>query len=113
MTLRRIESSLGTIARSLASVSNSITQLQSEVSRVGSSSGTVASSLQRLTTELKLLESALKEHIGGHVGILSESLLGRGGFWKGIWIVIGAQAAGWVVYEVYRSKKDKAGKKFM
>ena len=62
--------------------------------------------------ELKQIESALKEHIGGHVGVLSESLVGRGGFWKGIWMVVGVQAAGWILYETYRSKR-KSGKKLL
>jgi hypothetical protein len=52
------------------------------------------------------LETVLKEHLTGHVGVLSESLVNRGGFWKGILIVVGVQAAGWVVYEVYRKRQD-------
>jgi hypothetical protein len=113
LTLRRLEASLATISRSLGSISTSLTQIQAEVTRTGSSSVTVADSLQRFTNELKRLEGALKEHIGGHVGVLSESLVGRGGFWTGIWIVVGVQTAGWIIYELYRSKKDKAGKKFL
>ena len=68
--------------------------------------------LRSLTNELKRLESALKEHMSGHVGVLSESLVGRGGFWKGIWLVIGVQAAGWVVYAMYRDRRD-TGKKLL
>jgi len=62
--------------------------------------------------ELRSLENALKEHMSGHVGILHESLVGRGGFWRGIWMVVAVQAAGWVIYEFYRNKKDM-GKKLV
>jgi hypothetical protein len=112
LTLRRLEAALGTISRSIGSVSATLLQVQNEVSKSGGSSTSVATSLEQLTSELKRLETALKDHIGGHVGILSESLVGRGGFWRGIWIVVGVQATGWVVYEWYRNKKDK-GKKFL
>lgn len=69
--------------------------------------------LQRLTGELLRLENALKEHMSGHVGVLSQSLVGRGGFWRGIWMVVGVQLTGWVVYEFYRTRKDKFGKKII
>jgi hypothetical protein len=111
LTLRRIEASIATISRSIGSLSSSLTQVQTEVSKSGSSTA-VVDLLQRLTQELKELESALKEHIGGHVGLLSESLVGRGGFWKGIWMVVAVQAAGWILYEMYRSKR-KSGKKLL
>jgi hypothetical protein len=112
LALRRIEAALGTISRSISSISSTLLQVQNDVSKSGGSSNSVASSLEQLTSELKRLETALKDHMSGHVGILSESLVGRGGFWRGIWIVVGVQAAGWVVYELYRNKKDK-GKKFL
>jgi hypothetical protein len=105
-TLRAIQDSMGNIQRSIGSLSKSVADLER------GSTGSVAQSLDRVTKELQVLESALKEHIGSHVGTLSANLLGRGGFWKGIWVVVGTQAACWIVYEVYRSKKDK-GKKFL
>lgn len=83
-----------------------------DVTKTGGSSGSIQETMAKLSNELKQLEITLKEHMSGHVGILSESLVGRGGFWKGIWMVVGVQAAGWVIYEYYRSKKDN-GKKFI
>jgi chromosome segregation ATPase len=112
LSLRRIEAALATISRSIGSLSTSVHEVQVEVSKSGGSSGSIANTLEQLTAELKRLEIALKDHIGGHVGVLSQSLVGRGGFWKGIWVVVGVQLAGWVCYELYRNKKDK-GKKFL
>lgn len=112
LTLKRIESSVASIARSIGTLSTLIQQVQNEVTKSGGSSGTMQESINRLSSELNRLEGALKEHLSGHVGVLSESLVGRGGFWKGIWLVIGVQATGWVIYEYYRSKRDKP-KKFL
>lgn len=112
LTLKRIEASIATISRSIGSLSTSLQQVQNDVTKFGGSSGSMQDSISRLSSELSGLESALKEHMSGHVGILSESLVGRGGFWKGIWLVIGVQATGWVIYEFYRNKKDH-GKKFL
>ena len=112
IVLRRIEASTNAIARSIGSLSGTVNQLQNDITKAGASSGSIADTLQRLSDELVRLEAALKDHMSGHVGILSESLVGRGGFWKGIWMVIGVQTAGWVVYEIYRGKKD-TGKKFI
>jgi hypothetical protein len=113
MTLRRIEGSVAAISRSLGSLATTLNHIQTDVTRRSDSSGTVKDSLQRFTMELKRLEIGLKEHIGGHVSVLSESLVGRGGFWKGVWIVVGVQAAGWILYEFYRNKKDNGGKKLL
>ena len=112
LSLRRIEAALATISRSIGSLSTSVHEVQVEVSKSGGSSGSIANTLEQLTNELERLEIALKDHIGGHVGALSQSLVGRGGFWKGIWVVVGVQLLGWVLYEFYRNKKDK-GKKFL
>lgn len=112
LTLKRIESSVASIARSIGTLSTLIQQVQNEVTKSGGSSGTMQESINRLSSELNRLEGALKEHLSGHVGVLSESLVGRGGFWKGIWLVIGVQATGWVIYEYYRSKREKP-KKFL
>ena len=112
IVLRRIETSLSAISRSIGTLSGTVNQLQNDIAKPGGSLGSIADTLQRLSDELVRLETALKEHMSGHVGVLSESLVGRGGFWKGIWMVIGVQTAGWVVYEIYRSKKD-TGKKFI
>lgn len=111
ITLRRIETSIATISRSIGSLSQTLTQVQGDISKSGSSTA-VVDLLKGLTSELEQLESALKDHIGGHVGVLSESLVGRGGFWKGIWMVMGVQAAGWILYETYRSRR-KSGKKLL
>jgi hypothetical protein len=113
LILRRIEGSVAAISRSLGSMATTLNHIQTDIARNPGSSGTVIDSLQRFTMELKRLEIGLKEHIGGHVGLLSESLVGRGGFWKGVWIVVGVQAAGWILYEFYRNKKDNGGKKFL
>ena len=86
-------------------------QLQNDITKSGGS-GSIANTLQKLSTELGRLENALKEHMSSRVGVLSQSLVGRGGFWKGIWIIIGVQTAGWIIYEIYRSKKD-TGKKLI
>lgn len=83
-----------------------------DVAKTGGLSGVTGEALQKLSGELARLEIALKDHMSGHVGVLSESLVGRGGFWKGIWMVVCVQAAGWVIYEYYRSKKDNS-KKFI
>jgi hypothetical protein len=110
--LRRLENAVNTISRSIGTISQSVSQLQRDIAKNGDVPSNVDGTLRRLTTELSRLESALKEHMSGHVGILSESLVGRGGFWKGIWLVIGVQAAGWVIYAVYRNKQD-TGKKLL
>lgn len=106
IVLRRIEASLNVISRSLVSLSGTVNQLQKDITNSGGSSASIADTLKSLSNELVKLEAALKDHMTGHVGILSESLVGRGGFWKGIWMVIGVQTAGWVIYEIYRGKKD-------
>jgi len=110
--LRRLENAVNTISRSIGTISQSVTQLQRDITKAGDVPSNVDGTLRRLTTELSRLESALKEHMSGHVGILSESLVGRGGFWKGIWLVVGVQAAGWVIYAVYRNRQD-TGKKLL
>lgn len=110
--IRRLENAVNIISRSIGTISQSVSQLQRDIAKNGDVPSTVDGTLRRLTTELSRLESALKEHMSGHVGILSESLVGRGGFWKGIWLVIGVQAAGWVIYAVYRNKQD-TGKKLL
>jgi len=112
LTLKRVEASIATISRSIGAISSLIQQVQSEVAKSGGSSGSMQDSIRSLSSELIRLEQAMKEHLSGHVGLLSESLVGRGGFWKGIWLVIGVQATGWVIYEYYRSKRDN-GKKFL
>ena len=101
--LRRIETSLSAISRSMGTLSGAVNQLQNDITRP---SGSIADTLRKLSDELVRLETALKEHMSNHVDILSKSLVGRGGFWKGIWMIIGVQTVGWVVYEIYRSKKD-------
>ncbi len=111
IVLRRIETSLSAISGSIGTLSGTVNQLQNDITKSGGS-GSIADMLQRLSTELVRLENVLKEHMSGHVGLLSESLVGRGGFWKGIWMVVGVQMAGWIIYEIYRSKKD-TGKKFI
>lgn len=110
--IRRLENAVNTISRSIGTISQSVSQLQRDIAKNGDIPSNVDGTLRRLTTELSRLESALKEHMSGHVGILSESLVGRGGFWKGIWLIIGVQAAGWVIYAVYRNKQD-TGKKLL
>jgi hypothetical protein len=112
LVLRRIEASMSTISRSIGTLSTALGHIQDDVSKTGGSSGSTTDTLTKLTMELKHLESALKEHMSGHVGLLSESLVGRGGFWRGIFLVVAFQAAGWVLYEMYRHKKDDA-KKFI
>lgn len=112
IVLRRIEASVNVISKSLVSLSGTVNQLQKDITNSGGSSASVADTLKSLSNELAKLETALKDHMSGHVGILSESLVGRGGFWKGIWMVIGVQTAGWVIYEIYRGKKD-TGKKIV
>jgi hypothetical protein len=112
IVLRRIEASVNVISKSLVSLSGTVNQLQKDITNSGGSSASIADTLKSLSNELVKLETALKDHMSGHVGILSESLVGRGGFWKGIWMVIGVQTAGWVIYEIYRGKKD-TGKKIV
>ena len=102
---------MNAVSRSIGTLSTSLAQVQKDVAKSGGASG-IEDSVRRLSTEMGRLETALKEHMSGHVGVLSESLVGRGGFWKGIWLVIGVQAAGWVLYEMYRNKKY-AGKKMI
>ena len=87
-------------------------QIHRDLAKNGGNPSSVEATLRTLTTELTRLESALKEHMSGHVGVLSESLVGRGGFWKGIWLVISVQAMGWVVYALYRNRQD-TGKKLL
>ena len=87
-------------------------QIQRDVAKIGGKPSLVEGTLRTLTAELKHLESALKEHMSGHVGVLNESLVGRGGFWTGIWLVIDVQAAGWVVYARYHNRQD-TGKKLL
>jgi hypothetical protein len=111
LTLKRIEASVATIARSIGSLSSLIQQIQIEITKSGGSSS-MQDSMGRISSELNRLEGGLKEHLSGHVGVLSQSLVGRGGFWSGIWLVIGVQATGWVIYDYYRNKRDK-GKKFL
>ena len=113
LVLQRMETSIATISRSLGTMSNSLNQLQKDISKTGGSTTIVSDTIQRLNAELLRLENALKEHMSGHVGVLSQSLVGRGGFWKGIWMVVGVQAAGWVIYEFYRNRKDNTGKKLL
>ena len=113
VALRRIETTITAISKAMGTVSNSVNQLQKDVPRNGGSIASITDTLQRLTGELLRLENALKEHMSGHVGVLSQSLVGRGGFWTGIWMVVGVQLTGWVVYEFYRTKKDKFGKKIL
>lgn len=110
--LRRLENTLNMISRSIGTISTTLTQVQRDVSKSGGNPTSIEGTLRTLTAELKRLESALKEHMSGHVGVLSESLVGRGGFWKGIWLVIGVQAGGWVIYALYRNRQD-TGKKLL
>ena len=112
LALRRLETSISTLSRSIGTLSQSLNQIQSDLTKSEGSWASIEDTLRGLTTELGRLETALKEHMSGHVDILSESLVGRGGFWKGIWMVVAVQAAGWVVYEIYRNKKDTE-KKFL
>jgi hypothetical protein len=107
-SIRRMESAINAVSRSLSGLSSTVSNIQIEVQ----GSRTTADSVQRLQAELARLESAIKEHLSGHVGILSESLIGRGGFWKGVWLLIGVQAIGWVIYEIYRNKR-RHSKKFL
>jgi ABC-type transporter Mla subunit MlaD len=110
--LRRLENAINTISRSIGTISQTVTQIQRDVAKNGGNPSSVEETLRTLTAELKRLESALKEHMSGHVGVLSESLVGRGGFWTGIWLVIGVQAVGWVVYVFYHNRQD-TGKKLL
>lgn len=112
LVLRRLETSLTAISKSIGTLSGALNQLQLDVFKSGGSSESIENTVTKLRGELARLETVLKEHTSGHIGVLSESLVGRGGFWKGIWMVVGVQAAGWVIYEYYRSKKDN-GKKFL
>ena len=107
-----MEGAITAISRTIGTITTSLQQIENEGAKAGGLSGSIADSVQRLSGELNRLESVLKEHMSGHVGVLSESLVGRGGFWKGIWLVVGVQATGWICYEIYRTRKDK-GKKFL
>ena len=110
--LRRLENAVNTISRSIGTISQTLAQIQRDVAKNGGNPSSVEATLRTLTSELTRLESALKEHMSGHVGLLSESLVGRGGFWTGIWLVIGVQAVGWVVYALYHNRQD-TGKKLL
>jgi septal ring factor EnvC (AmiA/AmiB activator) len=112
LLLRRLETTLQGVSKSLGTLSETLNQVQRDMAKSGGSIKTIESTLRKLSTELERLETKLKEHMSGHVGVLSASLVGRGGFWSGIWLVIGVQAAGWVIYELYQRKKDYA-KKFL
>lgn len=101
-----------TISKSMATLSTSLNQIQVEVSKSGGSSTSIEGTLRSIASELKQLEKTLKEHMNDHVGVLSKSLVGRGGFWSGIWMVIIVQTVCWAIYEFYRNKKDP-GKKFL
>ena len=110
--LRHLENAVNAISRSIGTISQTLTQIQRDVAKNGGNPSSVEATLRTLTAELTRLESALKDHMSGHVGVLSESLVGRGGFWSGIWLVIGVQAAGWVVYALYHNRQD-TGKKLL
>jgi ABC-type transporter Mla subunit MlaD len=104
--LRRLETTVDTISKSVGSMSGALNQVQNDVTKTGGSSGSIQDTLRTLGSELRRLENALKEHVSTNVETLSESILGRGGFWPGIWLVISVQVAGWVIYEIYRDRKD-------
>jgi hypothetical protein len=109
---RRLEASINSISKSIGSLSDIVTRIQSDSAKVGALAVTAEETMRKLMTELNRLELGLKEHMSDHVGSLSESLLGRSGFWRGIFLVIGVQATGWVIFEVYRNRRDN-GKKLL
>lgn len=113
LVLRRVESSLTAQARSISTISNLLTQLQKQSETGVAGSASIENTISRLNEEIKRLEAVLKDHMSGHLSILNQTLVGRGGFWKGIWMVVGVQVVGFVVYEVYRSRRKGNGKKLL
>ena len=112
LVFRRLEASVGSISKSVGILSTILTDIQSDETNSARRFGSVEETLSKLTRELNRLESTLKDHMNGHIGVLNESLVGRNGFWRGIFLVVGFQATGWILYELYRSKKENA-KKFL
>ena|SRR5271156_1764382 len=112
LILRRVEASLNAQARSISTISNLLTQLQKQ-SPTGTTPSSIEITVSKLNEEMKRLEQVLKEHMSGHLSLLNKTLVGRGGFWRGIWMVVGVQVVGFVVYEVYRSRRKGNGKKLL
>jgi hypothetical protein len=88
------------------SISNLENKLDNTQRGVQSTDNSLQQMLPLIRSELSRLESNLANHVSGNVGELTGSIVGRGGFWTGIWLLVVFQAAAFVVYEYYRSKKD-------
>jgi hypothetical protein len=106
----RIQTVEDRLSNILQTVRNTDSKLDNTHGRVQGNTDSIQQLINNINSELKRIEQNLATHVTGNFGSLSDSIIKPGGFWSGIWLLIAVQAAAFVIYEYYRSKKDDAKK---